>query len=389
MRYSESRLTDSPLMPSLHVPVTIASDYALTLPTWHQFAAGAPPVVGLGPCFELPVPVAWGPGAALLQNKLSKSVSHRGMPLALEGHDCGHMIPHISIPPLPFNTLLPFQIMFSSRKMAVSSSTVKADGAQVACQLLTFLPMLACADPVTLPTATTTNLMNNVQVGVTPVDILVGVLGYAFTLMSERLLLSKEPKPMSKMNRPEWLEKFALYPSWKSAKKLLVKNGAAALSGASRILLTGDGEVRLKAGSDYVNVGTNYKKGLDGTWSVSYHATAGVPAPLGAAAVRYRADVKSDPDGSTSKTASWTKSSGPAAPAASASVRTTDSTKLHTNAEGDQSVEEKSETEVIVVAPFEGYHSRSQEKSSGSSGQPGTSAYEGGHELGRSWGQPL
>jgi uncharacterized protein involved in type VI secretion and phage assembly len=46
---------------------------------------------------------------------------------------------------------LPFQILFSSRKMAFSSSIVKANQAQVACNLFVLLPMTCCANPAMLP----------------------------------------------------------------------------------------------------------------------------------------------------------------------------------------------------------------------------------------------
>jgi hypothetical protein len=131
-------------MPGIPIPVSIASD--LTLPfipppiTIHDFVAVPPaPAPPVCMAIESPVAVMWGPGFALFQNKLTTTVIHQGMPFALDGHDCGYMITHVTVP--VNNARLPIIIMFSGRKMAFAASTVKANVAAVGCSTLLLFPM--------------------------------------------------------------------------------------------------------------------------------------------------------------------------------------------------------------------------------------------------------
>src|ERR1035437_1923310 len=84
-------------------PVSIATDIALPLiplvMTFHDLVPVPPvppvPPPGIYPCIEIPVMMMWPPGYALQQNKLTTTVLHKFLPMALDGHDCGYMIPHI------------------------------------------------------------------------------------------------------------------------------------------------------------------------------------------------------------------------------------------------------------------------------------------------------
>ncbi len=74
---------------------------------------------------------------------------HRGMWIVLDGHDCGMMIPDVTIPPAP-NIAYPMFWPFSSRKPVFAASTVKMNGTPVACaQTVGFppIPMMTCGDP--------------------------------------------------------------------------------------------------------------------------------------------------------------------------------------------------------------------------------------------------
>ncbi|MCA9607958.1 MAG: hypothetical protein KC619_20250 [Myxococcales bacterium] len=81
--------------------------------------------------FEWPTTMWWPMGYAIGSNKLTETVRHQGFCFALEGHDVGPMIPHISVP--PDNVMLVPTILGSKRKTNFSAGEVKADGKAVAC----------------------------------------------------------------------------------------------------------------------------------------------------------------------------------------------------------------------------------------------------------------
>jgi len=77
----------------MRVSVSLMYDVCLPLP--------ASMTIHAGPCVESPTPMMWPPGLALQQNKLTRTVFHKSQFIVLGGHDCGHMIPHITIPASP------------------------------------------------------------------------------------------------------------------------------------------------------------------------------------------------------------------------------------------------------------------------------------------------
>ena len=137
----------------------------------------APPTFSI----EMIATFMWTLGYLANQNKFSngaKPVKHKGMFIALDGHDCGMMIPDVTIPPV--NLWYPMMWPFSSRKPILAASTVKMNGTAVACAQwigLPPLPMMTCGEPVSVPVCwSAISVTNNLQVGMTFTDLLVGVI---------------------------------------------------------------------------------------------------------------------------------------------------------------------------------------------------------------------
>ena len=371
------------------IPVSIASD--MTLPfvpppiTIHDYVPPPPqppPPVPLCMAIESPVAIMWGPGFALFQNKLTTTVTHQALPLALDGHDCGYMIPHVTV---PLNNLrLPIIIMFSSRKMAFAASTVKANGAAVGCSTLLLFPMLCCAFPVTLPTGyPVANSLNTVRVGLTPTDIIFGLVGMVATIVGDVLTYS----PPSAPDLKEVLTKTFLGDS---PKNWLIKQGLGAAAGLARILITGEGSVQVQVGSSYAGVKLGYARSADGSYSVSAGGQLGAPvAPYGAvggqAGIQYS---KSATGESSTTTSHGAAAGGGLGPLASGGTSTGSSTSSTTDTSG-KTTETTTETDQSVgVVPL---HGRSSTRTSTSSpgSLPVRSGYRGGHSQGKPWGKPL
>jgi hypothetical protein len=384
---------ESANMPS--TPITSATD--LTLPfipptlTWHNFVTLTPPLAGIALCFELPVTVMWPPGRALDQNKLSDTVLHRMLPIALDGHDCGHMIPHVTIPPAPLNVLLPLHLLFSSRKMIFASGIVKANGARVACQLMGLLPMSCCADPVALPTGSTTNITNSVEVGLTWTDVLVGALELACGLLLDAVLRSKVEAP--KLDWKSLLEQLGVTLALPAAKDVLKKAAHGLVSGCARILVTDENRLSIKLGNGYVNAGLGFAVTTDGTWSVSASGQVGAPVGLGgAAAMQGNLEYQKSPDGSRQYTHSRRSSAGQPAVVGGGAARHSQSSRTTIDAQGRHSTEESSETEVVEAEPGQGYRRTSRTTSTKPQGKPSTEASHSehaGHLFEETWGAPL
>jgi hypothetical protein len=264
----------------LSAPVTSASDLTIVaLSVHYRFPSPIP----LTPTLELPVTVLWPPGAALNQNKLSQTVLHRGLPVALDGHDCGYWILHISLPPVPFNTLEGMHSLFSSRKMLFSSSAVKVDGAQVACHAYPLFPMSQCADPCMIPGALATNMLNSVHVGIPLGDFIIGALAAAATMLVD-YALRKPPEGAPKVE--DLLNKLFI-PLWGDKKKvpanllkMLLKTVMGLVSGVLKIYFMGDGQLRFKLGSDFNRIGANYFKSHDGSTKREAYLQFGLPGPV-------------------------------------------------------------------------------------------------------------
>ena len=320
------------------VPVCIATDIALPLipltMTFHDLQPVPPvppvPPPGIYPCIEIPVMMMWPPGYALQQNKLTTTVLHKFMPIALDGHDCGYMIVHVTIP--PNNLLLPMHIMFSSRKFVFSASTVKANGTPVACTL-PFFPMLCCAQPVTLPNGTALlNVLNTAAVGMTFMDLIMGLISAAATIMGDALTYGGPPA--GKLE--DYLWKLALGDeplNW------AIKTGLGIIAGEIRIIATGEGSVQVGLGSGYLGGNVTLSVGDDGSWSIAGTASGGIPLPVapgvGAVGGQVSRQVTHNADGTTTTTTSATGSAAGGAPLAAAGGSTTSTTTTNRDAQGN------------------------------------------------------
>jgi hypothetical protein len=295
-------------MPSLPVHVSVQGnlvfpDFPLPMPllTLHKVQPPPPaPTIPVAPCFEAPVPVMWAPGFGMQQNKLTTTVYHKAQWIMLDGHDCGYMIPHVTVPAA--NLLLPIQIAFSSRKTLFASSKVKANGTPIACsQLLPVpIPMMACAEPISFPTASPyMNVLNSVTVGMTWHDALSGFIGMACTMVGEFLIF--------KYFRTNVFESsFDKLTSTVIGKLLgasnlpqfLIKTGFGIVAGGAKILLTGEGTIQIRVGSAYGQAQVSYaRKDGANVWGAGGQVAPipGVPATV---SVAYQHTSK--PDGSTS-----------------------------------------------------------------------------------------
>jgi hypothetical protein len=293
-------------MMDVHVS-TMGNLVVLVLPplTLHDYMPpppqpAVPPFV---PCVETPVPVMWPPGFGMQQNKLTTTVIHKFQFLMLEGHDCGYMIPHVTIP--ANNLQIPLLIAFSSRKAMFSASTVKANGTAMGCsQLLLFpLPMMPCWSPVSLPSAfPVLNVINNVTAGMTWGDFFAGIAAILIAIAADALgYWAKDVAkfPLFKSLFPSDLagKLFGKLLGGSSVGALLVKTAAGVLTGAAKILLTGEGSIKIAIGSSYAGGNVSYTRTLDGQ---NQFQIQGQLAPPGLPSVVGSVQHTSNADGSTS-----------------------------------------------------------------------------------------
>jgi hypothetical protein len=168
---------------TMKVKVNIMFDFSMGACTHLLWVPPAPPVPA--PSIEVPCPQFWPPGYIIpfvpeFTNKGPKKfVQHKNQWITLDDHDCGPLIPDVTVPPFP-NAYYPFQWPVSSRQMVFSASSVKMSGLKVACAQLfgPTLPMMTCGKPCPLPTALSMiTFTNTVSVGFTSADYLKGLLG--------------------------------------------------------------------------------------------------------------------------------------------------------------------------------------------------------------------
>lgn len=129
------------------------------------------------PAIEMIATQMWTAGYFLGKNKFTTKVMHLGVPICIDDHDLGPLIPDITIP-FP-NIFYAIMWPFSGREMAVTASTVKMEGKPTsASQMVPVpIPMMSCGDPLTLPMSfPIVNWTHQLTVGVTPADLLMGLL---------------------------------------------------------------------------------------------------------------------------------------------------------------------------------------------------------------------
>jgi hypothetical protein len=190
----------------------------------------------------------WPPGLALQQNKLTSTVFHKSQFIVLEEHDCGHMIPHITIPPA--NIKLPLDMAFSKRKVMFTSSKVRANDAQVAATEMLGppvpLPMLCCGSPIPIPNGYPAfNSLHTVSVGITIGDILAGLFAIAAEILGEVL------SGKLKLKDAEFDKLAAKLLGASAPKEWALKQALGALTGCARIAATQEGKLKVEVGSGY------------------------------------------------------------------------------------------------------------------------------------------
>jgi hypothetical protein len=196
---------------------------------------------------------------ALGLNKLTGTVRHSTQTIALEGHDCGILIPHCPIAP-QLNVCLAVIIPFSSRKMMFSASTVKADGTAIGTSDLlstTPTPMMVCADAISVPVGfPVSNASNTVNVGMTAGDYVAGLAAIAASIVGDAL--GGGPGSVSS----EIASKLGGF----DAKKM----GLGILTGVIKVIATGEGSIDIfSVGSPFGGFKISINVKQDGSWSVS------------------------------------------------------------------------------------------------------------------------
>lgn len=127
------------------------------------------------PFAEVPHTLFWGPGASM-----TTKTYFDGFTPAQQGHDCGIGIIHVGIPPGP---LTPVAIATSFCKCVFGAGTVLSENKPTAGHLPPLINMLQCYAPVPLPIGAVLLFKNTVFVGLTWVDILMGVVRIATAIV--------------------------------------------------------------------------------------------------------------------------------------------------------------------------------------------------------------
>jgi hypothetical protein len=254
----------------LPLPISMTAHDGYPIPP-----TGLPPLNAPLPCLESPTPMMWPPGLALQQNKFTATVFHKAQFIVLDGHDCGHVIPHVTSPPTP---KLPLTIMFSSRKVMFSASKVKAQGTSVGCACIFTMamptPMLSCAFPISMPiTFPPLNVLHTVTVGMTMWDWIAGAVAIYLTMLVDALC-SADPEFS---NHNNWSDELAGLLGGSNVRQLLLKAGLGVVTGAAKIGLTGDGTIQVGFGSGYLGANVSYGRAKDGTNSIGISGNAAVP----------------------------------------------------------------------------------------------------------------
>lgn len=143
--------------------------------------------------------------------------------------DATFIVPHVPIPPVPFNALLPFIILFGSSKILMGSSKTwiwtrnavfhSEEESQVGCCLFPHVPLslnLQCWDPIPLPTDVVI-APNTVQVGVTGADYLAALIDFAIEVALAILIMVAGAAVKKGIKKSGVAEKAKV---WWQAKKL-------------------------------------------------------------------------------------------------------------------------------------------------------------------------
>jgi hypothetical protein len=388
----------------MNVPVSLMGNLTMAvLPplTTHDYKPPPPlpPEPPFVPAIEAPVPVMWPPGFGMQQNKLTTTVVHKFQFIMLEGHDCGYMIPHVTIPPT--NLQLPIIIAFSSRKVSFSSSKVKANGTAIGCSQLMLIPMpmMTCASPITSPCSyPVLNAINTVTVGMTVGDFLAGIVSIALSMLADALCYAFRKlgpfknvfakiceEELGDVAGPLVATTLGKLVGASNIAPFVIKTVLGAIAGGAKILLTGEGNIKISVGSGYFGGSVGYTRTGDQQNQYTVQGQAGAPGFTSSASAQHT----SNPDGSTSNKVSETD----AAPV----VQSSHSSKTDYDSSGHET--KTTETDSTTGgAPLPGgsaIDGTSQTQTVTKPGQPPTSSSTdyggadtpfGGKQL---WGDPL
>jgi hypothetical protein len=288
---------------NLIVPLTATHDF-IPLPPFPPVPPPMPaaPLALVACAIESPVNAWWPPGYALGSNKFTTSVFHSGMAICLDGHDCGKFIPHVQVAPAPNNMLTLVHIPLSSRKCNFTASTVKMNGKPTACMLAISWPpspMTYCSNPMSMPLADApTAHLNTVNVGMTFGDWFAGVFAIAAGMLLEWALFkigggtrgfgqgagkmiaqSRAGSTVASLIASKFIG--SVLP--RSMSNWALGQGVAVLTGAVRVLATGQGEigVSLTIGGPFLSlkVGASVTRNNETGWT----GKAGVTGTAGTA----------------------------------------------------------------------------------------------------------
>jgi hypothetical protein len=328
---------------------------------------------------ESPTPMMWPPGLTLQQNKLTGTVFHKSQFIVVEEHDCGHMIPHITLPPL--NTNLPLIILFSKRKVMFTASTVRANGAQIgateACGLVSF-PMLCCASPTNIPNCFPAfNSLHTVSVGLSIGDIIAGFIAIVADMLGDALARRWGLKLGGLDGLAAKLLDVCTLREW------ALKQALGLLSGCARIALTQEGKLKIDVGSGYARARAWQEFTREGRTTLGGFRLNAANEQLGYAYI-------SNPRGTTSHQVTGAV----ATPVGSVSVQRT-----HTSGRAGKPAEEK--TQITATGGLVDAHADGPGDTAAISVQNTTTAqadghsrsttvgYAGGSSAAGSWGMPL
>lgn len=177
----------------MQVKVNIIYDFTLGVGTHNLLIPPAVPAPTPTFAIEIPATQMWTVGFLIGQNKFTNKgspVFHKGVFIAVDGHNQGMLIPDITIPFV--NVWYAVMWPFSSRKIVFSASTVQMNGTATACSQLFGLPplpQLACGDPVSLPfTFSMITFTNTLTVGMTLMDLFIGIVTIVVSIVVDVVL---------------------------------------------------------------------------------------------------------------------------------------------------------------------------------------------------------
>jgi hypothetical protein len=269
------------ILRDLTMPVLLYSPHNYAAPTGLPAVPAASMLAAPASALDTPMPMLHPPGNMTGKNKYTTTVLHQGLGVIQASHDLGMMLPHVQLAPAVPNFFTPLHIMFSSRKVMFSSSTVKVDKQFVGFAGVVGLPptpMLVCAEPIGYPMGEVpTRWLNSVWVGFTWLDWALGAMAIGVSLLVDRAFAPKtREKAIEKVKKAaaDGLKKQVVKKLFPQDKGEWIKFGAKQGAAMAVGVVTaagkgGDSESGITLGSDYASVGLKVKRDASHNLSVS------------------------------------------------------------------------------------------------------------------------